>query len=71
MCCAALAQVDFDSITIPLPAVLDYDKVTQDSANSKTFKATFNNADHLHPNDTGYKAMADSVDLKIFNGKKK
>ncbi len=46
-------------------AVVDYDKATQDSANPKTFKATFNNTDHLHPNDTGYKAMADSIDLKI------
>lgn len=52
-------------------AVVDYDKVTQDSANSKTFKPTFNNTDHLHPNDAGYKAMADSVDLKMFNSKKK
>jgi len=52
-------------------AVVDYDKVTQDSANPKTFKATFNNTDHLHPNDAGYKAMADSVDLKIFTAKKK
>jgi lysophospholipase L1-like esterase len=52
-------------------AVVDYDKVTQDSANPKTFKATFNNTDHLHPNDAGYKSMADSVDLKIFTAKKK
>jgi lysophospholipase L1-like esterase len=51
-------------------AVLDFDKVTQDSANSKTFKPTFNNGDHLHPNDAGYKAMADSIELKIFSGKK-
>ena len=52
-------------------AVVDYEKVTQDSANPKTFRATFNNTDHLHPNDAGYKAMADSVDLKIFTAKKK
>jgi lysophospholipase L1-like esterase len=50
--------------------VLDFDKVTQDSGNAKTFKPTFNNGDHLHPNDAGYKAMADSIDLKIFSGKK-
>jgi lysophospholipase L1-like esterase len=50
-------------------AVVDFDKVTQDSSNTKTFKATFNNTDHLHPNDAGYKAMADSIDLKIFSGK--
>jgi lysophospholipase L1-like esterase len=52
-------------------SVVDYDKVTQDSANPKTFKPTFNISDHLHPNDVGYKAMADSVDLKIFASKKK
>ena len=51
-------------------AVVDFDKATQDSANPKTFKPTFNNGDRLHPNDTGYKAMADSVDLKIFTAKK-
>ena len=50
--------------------VLDFDKVTQDSSKPKSFKPTFNNGDHLHPNDAGYKAMADSIDLKIFNGKK-
>jgi lysophospholipase L1-like esterase len=50
--------------------VLDFDKVTQDSAKPKSFKPTFNNGDHLHPNDAGYKAMADSIDLKIFSGKK-
>ncbi|HYR44139.1 MAG TPA: SGNH/GDSL hydrolase family protein [Terriglobia bacterium] len=50
-------------------AVVDYDAVTRDSANPKTFKAGFNDGDHLHPNDAGYKAMADSVDLAIFSGK--
>ena len=30
----------------------------------------FTNTDHLHPNDAGYKAMADAVDLKIFAAKK-
>ena len=50
--------------------VLDFDKVTQDTSKPKSFKPTFNNGDHLHPNDAGYKAMADSIDLKIFNGKK-
>jgi lysophospholipase L1-like esterase len=50
-------------------AVVDFDKVTQDSSNAKTFKVTFNDSDHLHPNDAGYKAMADSIDLKIFSGK--
>jgi lysophospholipase L1-like esterase len=51
-------------------AVVDFDKATQDSSNPKTFLAAFNDTDHLHPNDAGYKAMADAVDLKIFSSKK-
>src|SRR5207249_9077237 len=42
-------------------AVVDFDKATQDAANPRIFKTGFNNGDHLHPNDTGYKAMADSI----------
>lgn len=52
-------------------AVVDYDKITQDSSNPKALTPTFNIMDHLHPNDAGYKAMADSIDLKIFTSKKK
>ena len=51
-------------------AVVDFDKATQDTTNAKTFKAPYNNTDHLHPNDAGYKAMADEVDLGIFTRKK-
>jgi lysophospholipase L1-like esterase len=49
---------------------VDFEKSTQDAANPKTFKPEFNNGDHLHPNDAGYKAMADAIDLKIFSSKK-
>jgi len=47
-------------------AVFDFDKVEQDAENPKQFRAGFNTTDHLHPNDTGYKAMADSIDLALF-----
>jgi lysophospholipase L1-like esterase len=47
-------------------AVFDFDKVEQDPEKPKQFKAGHNTSDHLHPNDTGYKAMADSVDLTLF-----
>lgn len=46
--------------------VIDFDAVTRDPANPKHIKADFDSGDHLHPNDAGYKAMADSVDLKLF-----
>ncbi|HVV46516.1 MAG TPA: SGNH/GDSL hydrolase family protein [Bryobacteraceae bacterium] len=47
-------------------AVIDFDAVTRDTANPKQIRPTFNIRDHLHPNDAGYKAMADAVDLSIF-----
>jgi lysophospholipase L1-like esterase len=50
-------------------AVVDFDAATRDPNNPKLFREGFNNGDHLHPNDAGYKAMADAVDLSIFTGK--
>jgi lysophospholipase L1-like esterase len=47
-------------------AVVDFDKVIQDPNNPRQFREGFNNTDKLHPNDAGYKAMADAVDLSIF-----
>jgi lysophospholipase L1-like esterase len=47
-------------------AYVDFDMVTRDPANPKHFRSEFNIRDNLHPNDTGYAAMADSIDLSIF-----
>jgi lysophospholipase L1-like esterase len=47
-------------------AVVDFDKVIQDPNHPRQFRDGFNNTDKLHPNDAGYKAMADAVDLSIF-----
>jgi lysophospholipase L1-like esterase len=47
-------------------AVIDFEKVTRDPANPKALLPVYNNTDHLHPNDAGYKAMADSIDLSMF-----
>jgi len=30
------------------------------------FPPTFDSGDHLHPNDAGYEAMANAVDLSLF-----
>jgi lysophospholipase L1-like esterase len=51
-------------------AVVDFDAATRDPNNPKRFKPEFDPGDHLHPNDAGYKAMADIVDLSIFKTKK-
>ena len=47
-------------------AVVDFDQVIRDPADPRQFRAGFNNFDKLHPNDAGYKAMADAVDLSLF-----
>jgi lysophospholipase L1-like esterase len=46
--------------------VVDFDKITQDPANPTKFNPAYDSGDHLHPNDAGYKAMADGIDLKLF-----
>ena len=49
--------------------VIDFDAATRDSGDPLTFRADYNDFDHLHPNDKGYKAMADAIDLKLITGK--
>jgi lysophospholipase L1-like esterase len=48
-------------------ATVDFDAVKRDPANPKQLLPRFNNGDHLHPNDLGYKAMADAIDLALFS----
>jgi lysophospholipase L1-like esterase len=51
-------------------AVADFDAATRDPQSPKKIRAEFDPGDHLHPNDKGYEAMANAIDLAIFNGKK-
>jgi lysophospholipase L1-like esterase len=48
-------------------AVIDFDAVIRDPSNPSQILPAFDSGDHLHPNDAGYKAMADSIDLGLFN----
>ncbi|WP_128375661.1 GDSL-type esterase/lipase family protein [Streptomyces cavernae] len=41
----------------------DFDKAVRDPADPRRLGAAFDSGDHLHPNDTGMKALADAVDL--------
>jgi lysophospholipase L1-like esterase len=50
-------------------AVIDFDAATEDPEHPKQIRPAYNIRDHLHPNDVGYKAMADAVDLSIFTGR--
>jgi lysophospholipase L1-like esterase len=47
-------------------AVVDFDAVARDPEHPKQFRPGFNNGDHLHPNDAGYEAMANAIDLSTF-----
>jgi lysophospholipase L1-like esterase len=50
-------------------AVVDFEAATRDTSDPKRFKPEFDPGDHLHPNNLGYEAMANAVDLAIFGAK--
>lgn len=47
--------------------VLDFDAVWRDPAHPSRIREDFHAGDHLHGNDAGYQALADSVDLSLFS----
>jgi lysophospholipase L1-like esterase len=47
-------------------AVIDFDAVLRDKDHPARIQARYASPDHLHPNDAGYQAMADSIDLALF-----
>jgi lysophospholipase L1-like esterase len=46
--------------------VVDFDAVTRDPASPARFLPAYDSGDHLHPDDAGYQAMADAVDLRLL-----
>jgi lysophospholipase L1-like esterase len=47
--------------------VIDFDLVTRDPTDPARLLPSYDSGDHVHPNDAGYKAMADSIDLAVFD----
>ncbi|MEV0385766.1 SGNH/GDSL hydrolase family protein [Nonomuraea sp. NPDC050643] len=47
-------------------AVLDFDAVWRDPDRPSRIREDFHCGDHLHGNDAGYRALADSIDLSLF-----
>jgi lysophospholipase L1-like esterase len=47
-------------------AVIDFDAAVRDPDHPTRIRAEYDVGDHLHPNDAGYRAMGDAVDLKLF-----
>lgn len=46
--------------------VIDFDAITRNPDSPKHIRAEYDKGDHLHPNDAGYRAMAESIDLKLL-----
>lgn len=46
--------------------VVDFDQATRDPANPLRLLPAYDSGDHLHPNDAGYAAMANAVNLHLL-----
>ena len=46
--------------------VIDFDSVVRDPSDPTRMLPTYDKGDNLHPNDAGYKAMAESIDLELL-----
>ena len=47
-------------------AVIDFDAALRDPANPSRLRGDADSGDHLHPNENGYRMMADAIDLGLF-----
>ena len=45
---------------------IDFAKAVADPAHPARYAPQFDSGDHLHPNDAGYKALAEGIDLHLF-----
>ena len=51
-------------------AVIDFDSVLRDPTHPSQLLPAYDSGDHVHPNDAGYHAMADAIDLSLFRDRK-
>jgi lysophospholipase L1-like esterase len=49
--------------------VIDFDAATRDPNHPARFLPAYDSGDHLHPNDAGYQAMANAIDLSLFRSR--
>jgi len=47
-------------------AVIDFDAAVRDPADPRRLLPAADTGDHLHPNEAGYRLMADAIDLTLF-----
>ena len=46
--------------------MIDFDRVLRDPNSPSKILAVYDSGDHGHPNDAGYQALANIIDLKLF-----
>jgi lysophospholipase L1-like esterase len=59
---------EFIRTTRMFDGVIDFDKAVRSPSHPTQMLPLYDSGDHLHPNDAGYKAMGDAVDLSLFIG---
>ena len=47
-------------------AVVDFEQALRDPARPDALRPEYDSGDHLHPNDAGFRAMANAIDLNLF-----
>jgi lysophospholipase L1-like esterase len=60
------AENDFILRSGKFDGTIDFAKATADSTDPTRFAASAGSSDNLHPGDSGYQAMGDAIDLKLF-----
>jgi lysophospholipase L1-like esterase len=61
-----LAVNEFVRTSREFDGFIDFDKAMLDPQHTDRLLPQYDSGDHLHPNDAGYKAMGDAIDLKLF-----
>jgi len=49
-------------------AVVDFDQALRDPYNPRRLRSDYDSGDHLHPNDRGFREMAEVFDLTSLKG---